>query len=213
MDYYKKIPSEYLTDLINQVDDHFSIDELQVLCFEMEVNWDELTGSTKRLRTASLIAHLLARKQLEDLIALLYKERPSVDWPEVPSASDLTVSNTSHCHIVESVPIKAISVRDATLQEILHLYYPEVWSEIIQRGLYKKTLNLSDLLKKIRDYFNESELRDICFTLGIDYGQLGGEHYYDKARELISYCKRNGKLSDLIKLCKEQRPFIIWDYE
>ena len=46
-------------------------------------------------------------------------------------------------------------------------------------------------------YFNDGELRDLCFDLGIDYENLGGEGKAGKARELVAYCVRHNRLTDL----------------
>ena len=43
----------------------------------------------------------------------------------------------------------------------------------------------------------EIELRDLCFRLEIDYENLPGETKADKARELIAYCERHGRLPEL----------------
>src|SRR6185503_14426446 len=45
-------------------------------------------------------------------------------------------------------------------------------------------------------HFNESELRDLCFDLGIDYEVLGGDDKTDKARELILYFGRVERTSE-----------------
>ena len=42
------------------------------------------------------------------------------------------------------------------------------------------------------DHFNESELKDLCFQLQIDYENLAGSAKPDKARELIAYFDRRG---------------------
>lgn len=193
--------------LQKKIKNTLNLEEYYLLCFRLGVDWDELKGETISNKTSSLISHLKARGQLVELLALLREYRPEVDWPELPPVTQRTVSG-------QAPPLKGISVPDTRLQDILHLHYPEVWTEIVQRGLYKKTLSLSDLVRKIRDYFDENELRDICLTLDVNYdGQLGGYQYYYKARELVLFCQRTGKLNDLIKLCKEQRPHIIWDYD
>lgn len=53
------------------------------------------------------------------------------------------------------------------------------------------------LVKFIRDKFSDSELRDLCFELHIDYESLPGEGKAAKARELVSYCERRDRLPDL----------------
>jgi len=53
------------------------------------------------------------------------------------------------------------------------------------------------LVKFIRDKLNDSELRDLCFELHIDYESLPGEGKAAKARELVSFCERRDRLPEL----------------
>jgi len=69
----------------------------------------------------------------------------------------------------------------------------------------------AELLNKLKKYFNDSELRnDLCLKLGVDYEDLPGTNMADKARELILYLDRRGRLPELLKLCQQQRPGISW---
>lgn len=64
----------------------------------------------------------------------------------------------------------------------------------------------SELRLLLIEYFNESELRDICFDLEIDYESLPGQGKRDKARELVAYVIRHKQMEDLIELCHHVRP-------
>jgi formylglycine-generating enzyme required for sulfatase activity len=68
----------------------------------------------------------------------------------------------------------------------------------------------SELREKLRIHFDESELRDLCFDLGIDYDGLRGEGTGDKTRELIAYLERRGRISELLKTCGQLRPHTLW---
>lgn len=72
----------------------------------------------------------------------------------------------------------------------------------------KRREKLRNILVK---YFNESELRDLCFQLEIDHETLGGEGHTDKARELVTYCERRGRLPDLWAACRKARPNAPWN--
>lgn len=64
----------------------------------------------------------------------------------------------------------------------------------------------SDLRQTLVDSFNESELRDIAFDLGIDYEIISGLSKRDKARELIVHVQRHGRLRELIDMIVYLRP-------
>lgn len=60
-------------------------------------------------------------------------------------------------------------------------------------------------------YFNDSELRDLCFELGVDYDSLSGETRDDKARELIAHCERHGRIAEFLAAGKQLRTDVHWD--
>ncbi len=66
------------------------------------------------------------------------------------------------------------------------------------------------LRRLIVKHFSDSELRDLCFDLTIDYENLPGPTKNDKARELVTYCERFGRTADLFALCRQQRPQVEW---
>ncbi len=67
-----------------------------------------------------------------------------------------------------------------------------------------------ELLNMLRDYFNDSELRDICFSLDIDYESLPGTSKMDKSRELITHLERHKRIPDLLSICARLRPSVSW---
>lgn len=67
---------------------------------------------------------------------------------------------------------------------------------------------LVKLRRSISILFNESELRDLCFDLGLDYDDLPGAGKKDKARELVAYYHRRGRISELVRACLRLRPGI-----
>jgi hypothetical protein len=65
---------------------------------------------------------------------------------------------------------------------------------------------LARLYLTVERQFNESELHNLCFQLGMDYENLGGQGKAAKAQALISYLHRRGRIGDLIEVCREMRP-------
>ena len=57
-------------------------------------------------------------------------------------------------------------------------------------------------------HFSESELRDLCFDLRVDYESLPGEGKSDKARELVACCERHGCIFELSEVVKKLRPHV-----
>ncbi len=56
------------------------------------------------------------------------------------------------------------------------------------------------------DYFNDQELRSLCLEIGVDYDDLPFSGQSAKARELVGWCARNGRLDTLETIIHQQRP-------
>lgn len=65
--------------------DHFSSEELRILCFDLEVPHEEVIYAEKSASVRRLLEYFLRRNQLEQLVALARTERPEVDWSRVLS--------------------------------------------------------------------------------------------------------------------------------
>src|SRR5690606_13832693 len=69
-------------------------------------------------------------------------------------------------------------------------------------------IDLPRLREQIRALFSDGELRDLCMDLDIDYEELPGAAKGDKARELILYVERTGRLPELVARVVAMRPHI-----
>jgi hypothetical protein len=72
----------------------------------------------------------------------------------------------------------------------------------------------TEILIKLRqnlvDSFSDTELHDLCFDMGIDYEDLPGEGRAAKARELVAYMDRRGRIAELAQKGSELRPNVEW---
>jgi len=82
--------------------------------------------------------------------------------------------------------------------------------ELAQPVLSLEQVDRVKLRQVLVTYFNESELRDLCFDLKIDYETLPGDNKGDKARELVAYSERYGRCADLAQACYRLRPHAPW---
>ena len=71
--------------------------------------------------------------------------------------------------------------------------------------------HLIQLRETLTQRFNQSELQDLCFDMGIMYDELSGSTIGDKARELLLLCIRHNRVAELITHGKRIRPDIPWD--
>jgi hypothetical protein len=65
---------------------------------------------------------------------------------------------------------------------------------------------LQTLYGALDSSFSPDELRDLCFEMGIDYDALPGEGKSARARELVAYCQRHGRLPELVANVVAKRP-------
>lgn len=54
--------------------------------------------------------------------------------------------------------------------------------------------------------FNLDELRDLEFRLGVPDGTLGEATLAARARELVRWCRRRGRVDELVELTRQLRP-------
>jgi hypothetical protein len=71
-------------------------------------------------------------------------------------------------------------------------------------------MNRSTLYELLIRYFDEEELRTVCFKLEVEYDNLRGEGSQAKARELIKYLDRRDRISDLVEICERERSNVSW---
>jgi len=71
---------------------------------------------------------------------------------------------------------------------------------------------LARLRETIEGCFNKGELRAFCDDLGVKYDSLPGEGTAEKARELVAYLERRGRIRELVKEGQRQRPHATWEY-
>jgi hypothetical protein len=75
-----QVPHNLLVHLRQVLADRFSPGDLQTLCFDLGVPYENLSGEEYRLKVLSLIQLLERTNRIDDLIAFGQKIRPDVNW-------------------------------------------------------------------------------------------------------------------------------------
>lgn len=73
-----------------------------------------------------------------------------------------------------------------------------------------KQIDLVKLSKQLTDTFNQRELRGVCLELGLNPEELPDSTLSEIAFELVYYLNRRDRVSELIEICKTERPNISW---
>lgn len=69
---------------------------------------------------------------------------------------------------------------------------------------------MDSLHKQISNNFNLGELHVLCTEIGINYENVRGETLDEIAMELVQYCERHGRTTQLLTTLKRERPHIDW---
>ncbi len=69
----------------------------------------------------------------------------------------------------------------------------------------------TELRHALMRYFNDGELRGLCFDIGLDYDNIAAEGKIGTVIEMIEYGLRTGTVIRLIELCEAQRPNVPWE--
>lgn len=75
-------------DLKAVMDKHFTQEEIRDLCFDLDIDYDNLAGETKAGRVRELILYMARDGRLEALITRVRRIRPNAELPEVSSEDD-----------------------------------------------------------------------------------------------------------------------------
>lgn len=70
--------------------------------------------------------------------------------------------------------------------------------------------HLIQLHRILSDRLDVEELRTLCFYLDVNYDHLRGEGQSGKARALLEYMDKRGRIPDLVETGKKLRPDIDW---
>lgn len=77
--------ASYLSTLHRQIDNYFNISEVRTLCLTLGVDDENIPGDHRSAFVRNLIVSLARQNRLPDLVDEVRRERPSVDWQDVPA--------------------------------------------------------------------------------------------------------------------------------
>jgi hypothetical protein len=91
-----------LQGIQQNLETYFNLDELRGLCFELDVNFENLSGDTLRAKTIELVSYCQRRRIIARLIEACAALRPEVDWRAGLEVDDAEVLPTTASFIADS---------------------------------------------------------------------------------------------------------------
>ena len=169
----------------------------------------DLSGLSLKQRTNRLIAFLLSQKDEQGqhglvLFLQVLSEELSPQDAHRQQLVDLA-QKIEDWHIQETDEQEQQPVDSTSKIEEEHIQKTEK-----QEGSSPATISSQIILSLLREHFDLEELRELCFILGVKYDDLRSEGRKSKARELVMYLDRCGRLPELTREMKKQRPNIPW---
>jgi len=82
----RKLDTDYFTArgrFAKLIADLFTMDELELICFNLGNFWTDLTGVSLLAKSQGLVEHFQNRHQMYKLIDELQRHRPGVEWPMI----------------------------------------------------------------------------------------------------------------------------------
>ena len=76
-----RLDQGFLRQLLSR---HFSLDELNTLCFDLGLEWENVPGQhTLDAKSRELIRYIIRKGLILKLIVMVVERRPEVDWSNI----------------------------------------------------------------------------------------------------------------------------------
>ena len=73
-----------------------------------------------------------------------------------------------------------------------------------------EVMSMSRTRAMLEELFTMDNLKTLCFDLGLDHEALGCDNKEELSRELVGEMWRNGRFWELVAVCRERRPGVVW---
>lgn len=119
-------------------------------------------------------------------------------------ADNISANSASIAHLEQQLAEVRIDIETIKAWQLAHQFScPYV-------GLAGRDLARAQLGALLKRHFSVEEINEIAFELGIDGDDLAGDTSGERARELLLYVERNGRVMQLVALCQQKRPLVAW---
>ncbi len=179
-------------DLILKIEKGFNLSEIKVLCFDLQIDYENLAGETKKAKVLSLVQYCQKQKRLDLLVAFCEQQRPHFFKDDL-TEQDFSTKSEQRAHSARSPEsrIVASEVKYDGAQTELEMDFDQYRSFVRERFTLDEFLDflLTD------DYFQQ-------FAFNVPANVT---HNY-ATREVWHYARRRRATSYLLEKLKEVDP-------
>lgn len=179
-------------ELRQMINNNFNLDELQMLCFDLNIAYDDLQGKSKPEKIRELIIYCERRELLPELVRLCQELRPNADWPVFETAVSQPEPAEPAYNLRE---LSQIIDKLFDLQELKMLCFDLAidYDELLGKSKREKIYELINYCER-RDRLSElvGKLEKAAET----YEQAGE---WQKAADMWQQLDRDGKRADALE--------------
>ena len=170
----------------------FSTKDLQNLCFEMKIPYEDLAGGQRNDKARELVQYTQRRGRLDELAVHVHNQLEQMSQQE-----NTAVDQEEIVRLLQSIQTDVESLLTAV-------------GDTNKKPETSPTQNkeLARLKEQLDKFYNLSELRTICFDLKIDYDKLAGDEKAGKIDPLVAYVAQSEQVEELTAYIYRTRPFL-----
>lgn len=150
----------YLAQLRKNIEDHFSLEELRILCFGLNINHQNLPATIGSM-TMELVALCQREGRISELVRACSKERPQVSWEDMPATPPTPTPNSQPVTIliIDDEADWRVTWRSALRGEGYHVEFATTRDEAMDK-LIETSFDLVITNLLLRDSFSPGWLKE-----------------------------------------------------
>jgi formylglycine-generating enzyme required for sulfatase activity len=206
--------------------EHFNLEDLRSLCFDLRIDFDDLRGETKSTKLVDFLNLILRSRRIADLANILKSIRPNISWDSAFRVDEnnhyinnldewfseankfLLLGDVGRAfdlyQKIQSVDANFDGLGPQLRRAERELNAPYMTSEKVDR---------QKLLKLFQKSFNSTELRILSLDLGITdpYKENKYIEFNNAARTIIKEIERFIPIDQLLEYLIKTRGYVNWE--
>jgi hypothetical protein len=197
--------------------ERLSEDEFDSVCLYLNIDPENFGGLATKAKLRELISYVSRREALSRLIYVLFHKIPDLEneiWKETlplvkQRGTSLAVFKMALGDWTSDFKVKTHSKLLNSRESIL-TWLEHVSAHSLELSEIEERLRLEGkdtFLEVLQSYWNDEEINDLCFSLGVNYENLDPP-LLTKISGLFDHLGRRGRLHDLLLIMVKERPYL-----